>query len=422
MKDFLKRADQTITQVRKDNYTELSSYKLRDLRKVSKLPNVFDPCNLLFLSAQIFELESFLQGNLRTEMAKVLFDLHLGFAILFKYEADAWVSQELVLGCSWALDRIIENLAVFIGNPATVNALLQSEMLTELMRCWAGSTESTNKRQIINEVIIKLDKIFTATRKANPDNSPASPPFTKTEALGNMLAGYSALEHGRAFTGLVPRIKLQALLNSQHSHLVAQYGRSYATERQMFHTYFQKTFTPDKDVVISVDAMSTKAAICIQRASDSRSIILDAASFGQGKPNQLRVPAGEEVTIEFPCAINEVKMGGRLRVRNAEDVYYEDYTDLPGADQISAAECYGQHHHAMFVGADGSVMGIGYRASGKGEGMEKLRIIPRPDGCTTKYARVATGKFFRLILTEEGGLFFSGQNKKNMLAKEIELN
>ena len=40
----------TIDQVRKDNYTELSSYKLKDLRKVSRLPNVFDPNNLLFLS------------------------------------------------------------------------------------------------------------------------------------------------------------------------------------------------------------------------------------------------------------------------------------------------------------------------------------------------------------------------------------
>jgi len=37
VKDFLKRADLTIEQVRKDNYTELGSYKLRDLRKVSKL-------------------------------------------------------------------------------------------------------------------------------------------------------------------------------------------------------------------------------------------------------------------------------------------------------------------------------------------------------------------------------------------------
>jgi hypothetical protein len=92
VKDFLKRADMTIEQVRKDNYTELSSYKLRDLRKVSKLPNVFDPNNLLFLSKQIFKLENFLQGNIKTEMAKVLFDLHLGFAILFKSDQDAIIS------------------------------------------------------------------------------------------------------------------------------------------------------------------------------------------------------------------------------------------------------------------------------------------------------------------------------------------
>jgi len=73
--------------VRKDNYTELSSYKLRDLRKVSKLSNVLDPNNLMFLSEAIFDLEKFLEkGNIKTEMAKVIFDLHLGFAILFKSE------------------------------------------------------------------------------------------------------------------------------------------------------------------------------------------------------------------------------------------------------------------------------------------------------------------------------------------------
>ena len=174
--------------------------------------------------------------------------------------------------------------------------------------------------------------------------------------------------------------------------------------------------------MVSVDATSTKSAICIQRTSDSKSIILDAGSFGKGKPNQLKIPAGEEVTIEFPVAINEVKMAGRLRIRNAEDVHFEDYEPLAGIEQISAVETYARHNHAMFVAADGQVMGIGYRASGRGEGMEKLRIIPRPEGCTTKYARVAVGKFFRLILTEEGRLFFSGQNKKNMMGKDVELN
>jgi len=56
VKDFMKRADMTIEQVKKDNYQELQNYKLRDLRKVSKLTNVLDPNNLLFLSKQIFTL------------------------------------------------------------------------------------------------------------------------------------------------------------------------------------------------------------------------------------------------------------------------------------------------------------------------------------------------------------------------------
>jgi hypothetical protein len=48
-----------------------------------------------------------LVGNVRAEMAKVVFDLHLGFSILFKSEQDVIISQELVKGCSWALDIII---------------------------------------------------------------------------------------------------------------------------------------------------------------------------------------------------------------------------------------------------------------------------------------------------------------------------
>jgi len=52
--DLLRRADQTIDAVRRDDYTELQSYNLRDLRKLSKLSNVLDPMNLIFLSRQLF--------------------------------------------------------------------------------------------------------------------------------------------------------------------------------------------------------------------------------------------------------------------------------------------------------------------------------------------------------------------------------
>lgn len=75
----------------------------------------------------------------------------------------------------------------------------------------------------------------------------------------------------------------------------------------------------------------------------------------------------------------------------------------------------------MFVSSDEQVMGIGYRACGKGEDMHKLRMLTRPEGCSG-YKRCCAGKFFRLILTNEGRLFFSGQNKKYMVGKEVEVN
>ena len=39
-----------------------------------------------------------------------------------------------------------------------------------------------------------------------------------------------------------------------------------------------------------------------------------------------------------------------------------------------------RHHHALFINTMGDVMGLGYRASGKGEGnlLHKFRTIERP--------------------------------------------
>jgi len=75
----------------------------------------------------------------------------------------------------------------------------------------------------------------------------------------------------------------------------------------------------------------------------------------------------------------------------------------------------------MFVSSDEQIMGIGYRACGKGDDMHKLRILERPEMCRN-YKRVCVGKFFRLILTHEGQLFFCGQNKKYMIGKDIDTN
>lgn len=165
-------------------------------------------------------------------MAKVVFDLHLGFSILFKSEQDVIISQELVKGCSWALDIIVQNIDVFVLNPVSVNKLLGSDMLIELFKFMESSTENTDKKRLISEIIIKLDKIFNATKKKNPENSVETPPYKRTKAVEEMLFGYASLEHGRNFTTLMSKIKLAALLKDpRYSDLVKQYGTTYTTDK-----------------------------------------------------------------------------------------------------------------------------------------------------------------------------------------------
>ena len=77
---------------------------LKDLRKLTKYDRVLDPSNLIFLAKQMFERPNYLTERQRAEMAKVMFDLHLGFAILFRSDQDVSISLQLIKGSSWALD------------------------------------------------------------------------------------------------------------------------------------------------------------------------------------------------------------------------------------------------------------------------------------------------------------------------------
>jgi len=423
VKDFLKRADLTIDQVKKDNCQDLQMYKLKDLRKVSKLPNVLDPNNLLFLSREIFSLQKFLVGSQKAEMAKVVFDLHLGFALIFKSPDDIVISQELVKGCSWALDLLLKDLDAFLVNPISVNNLLTSPIIIDLFTFMEKSTENSSKKRLLTEIIIKINQIFLANHKKNPDNSPLKAPFDRTEGVINMISAYQNLEHGRKFTNMMARIKLLALLSDKHSMLFRNFGLSYQTNRQMYNTFFKKTFTSQSDILISVDVITSKKAFSIVKTADKKSIMIDGDTFRLGRSNTLRVAQGEEVVIQFPVAVNEVKMAGKLQIRNyTEDTITKaDYEKIEGIEQISACKVVARHHHAMFVGNDDEIMGMGYRASGKDEGMHKLRMIEKPEDCKN-YLKVETGKFFRLLLTKDHKLFFSGQNKKYMLGKDIEVN
>jgi len=205
-------------------------------------------------------------------------------------------------------------------------------MITELFVFMEGATETTGKKQLISEIVIKLNKIFVATKKKNPDDSPRQPPFKRDEKINNLIAGYAALEHGRNFTALLPQIKLDAMLNNpETAKMVEAYGQAYQTERKMFRTYYKKTIKPEQDIVITVDQSTTKQCIQIQKTADMKSIMVDAGTLGSGKENRIRVAKGEEVIVEFPVAVNEVKMSGRTS-RTEDDVSKEDFGALEGIE------------------------------------------------------------------------------------------
>jgi hypothetical protein len=45
--------------------------------------------------------------------------------------------------------------------------------------------------------------------------------------------------------------------------------------------------------------------------------MVDAQTFSAGKETSMKINQGEEITIEFPVSVNEVKMAGKVNIRNA---------------------------------------------------------------------------------------------------------
>lgn len=71
------------------------------------------------------------------------------------------------------------------------------------------------------------------------------------------------------------------------------------------------------------------------------------------------------------------------------------------------------HHSAMFVAGDGNIWGMGYRSQGSGQENCKFKRIAAPENMRNIKA-VAHGKFFRLVVTEEGGIYYNGQSRRYM--------
>ena len=93
--DLLKRGQLTVEKASEDAYEKLSQFNFRSLRKVTEGIPALDPLNLIFFVKQIIDL-NYIEENKCTKVIKAFFDLSIGYAFIFKKQADFFIGLELI--------------------------------------------------------------------------------------------------------------------------------------------------------------------------------------------------------------------------------------------------------------------------------------------------------------------------------------
>ena len=153
-------------------------------------------------------------------------------------------------------------------------------------------------------------------------------------------------------------------------------------------------------MTIRLDNHTSKELIQIKKTdSDQGMILANVGAFKSGKTLPLHLDAGESATINFPVRPQIINYSGKLHCRGQDfSMDHESWTMLEDTAQCAVAQVYSCHEAAIYVSADDTIWGVGYRAQGQGRDNCSLRRIEKPDDCCN-YKKIAHGKFFRVILT-----------------------
>ena len=159
VRDLLKRAK---------NCLELSAkkpdeaiLKLTDMRTSDEIgAPMLDPCNLIFFSRLIFE-HSYVDANEKAKIAKTVFDVTLGYALVFRSDEDFHLCHDLLKQTMMCLKLMDEHLAELTENESVLTDLLSSK----LMQTLAGKLDISNvssltdRQKLVLELVLKVVKI-----------------------------------------------------------------------------------------------------------------------------------------------------------------------------------------------------------------------------------------------------------------------
>ena len=389
---------------------------MKDLRKVSKLQNVLDPNNLRFLSREIFAQDKYLEKIQKTLMAKLFFDLHLGFALIFKSQEDAELKWSLLKGCLLCLDRIIKDheefkIAVKDDKAYVVESLLNGDLIRKIiakMESVVDDGETSVTKKLMVEIILRLNKIFQLLSNRQQELE-----FRGRDEIMDYIFSYVDIEHGGKFINQLARIKMRQLIFNPKTHvLVKDHGYSLFTDIKMFKTHFKKEFVAETDISVIIDKNTSPNSVNI-RAEEGVSRFIDPDMYTNLDEDNLRTfvnfKKGQKVIIEYPVEHSIVKMMGSLKERSPEDEGAEAnyFRRLDANELVNAKSLYAHSNHVMFITYQGEIYGMGEQIQGSEPGDEKLRKIKLPDKAVVEsYKKAIAAKHFRLIVTDDGKLLF----------------
>ena len=277
------------------------------------------------------------------------------------------------------------------------------------------SEELKDRQKLVLEIIVMLVKMQDRLRAEFNKDIPLG--FELSQSIKNALKIFKTIEEGNSFKTYIQNQRFQDIIRSPIDAMkIKHIARMYSTDEKKYAIKFKKEVKAPEDQALCVKIDSHTSNDLIEIKKEGQTILADSGSLKSGKNMSIVVPAGTSATIEFPVRPQIVNFTGWIggnRYGGMEEITHESFTPLQDTAQCAAVKVVAMHSSVMFIGGDESIWNLGYRCHGQGNEKAQLQKVPAPE-TMRNFKKVAHGKFFQLVLTEEGKLFWHGQSRKYM--------
>ena len=156
--DLLTRAKNCLNMAVKDDDKALMLNK--SIRKSDEITDpVLDPQNLIFFGRLVFERD-FIAESDKPKMAKTMFDLTLGYALVFRLQMDFKLCHNLLKQAITNLSLMDDHLAELVEDEAILSDFFSSKLLQCLTSMLDLSAEHLSDRQkLVLELVTKVVKL-----------------------------------------------------------------------------------------------------------------------------------------------------------------------------------------------------------------------------------------------------------------------